>query len=72
MGKDSNNSGIPVFGEVIKLLNRQEINTIAEELTTGKYTRRLDSYQHKDNGSHSIIPGRMILRIYTLTCLSRM
>jgi len=58
MGKDSNNSGIPVFGEVIKLLNRQEINTIAEELATGKYTRRLDSYQHKDNGSHSIIPRK--------------
>jgi len=46
MGKDSNNSGIPVFGEVIKLLNRQEINTIAEELATDKYTKRLDSYQH--------------------------
>lgn len=46
MGKDSNNSGIPVFGEFIKMLNRQEINSIAEELKTDKYTKRLDSYQH--------------------------
>lgn len=46
MGKVNNNSGIPVFGEVIKLLNRQEISSIAEELKTDKYTKRLDSYQH--------------------------
>lgn len=46
MGKDSTNSGMPVFGEVIKLLNKQEINKIAEELKSDKYTKRLDSYQH--------------------------
>lgn len=46
MGKDSSNSGIPVFVEVNKLLNRQEINTIAEELKIDMYSKRLDSYQH--------------------------
>lgn len=46
MGKDSKKSGIPVFGEVINLLNKQEINKIAEELKSDKYTKRLDSYQH--------------------------
>lgn len=46
MGKDSTNSGMPVFGEVIKLLDKQEINKIAEELKSDKYTKRLDSYQH--------------------------
>ena len=46
MGKDSKKSGIPVFGEVINLLNKQEINKIAEELKSDRYTKRLDSYQH--------------------------
>ena len=46
MGKDSTNSGMPVFGEILKLLLKQEINTIAEELQSDRYTKRLDSYQH--------------------------
>ncbi len=46
MGKDSTNSGIPVFGELLNLLDKQEINKIAEELKSDKYTKRLDSYQH--------------------------
>lgn len=46
MGKDSTNSGIPVFGELLNLLDRQEINKIAEELKSDKYTKRLNSYQH--------------------------
>ena len=49
MGKDSKKSGIPVFGEVINLLNKQEINKIAEELKSDRYTKRLDSYQHLSN-----------------------
>ena len=49
MGKDSTNSGIPVFGEIVKLLLKQEINTIAEELQSDRYTKRLDSYQHLSN-----------------------
>lgn len=31
MDKVTTNSGIPVFGEVIKLLNKQEITKIAEK-----------------------------------------
>ena len=46
MGKDSTKSGIPVFGEIINLLDRQEIIKIAEELKSDRYTKRLDSYQH--------------------------
>jgi len=46
MGKDSTKSGIPVFGEILNLLDKQKINTIAEELKSDKYTKRLDSYQH--------------------------
>ncbi len=41
MDKGTTNSGIPVFGEIIKLLDKQKINTIAEEMKANKYTKRL-------------------------------
>lgn len=46
MGKDSTNSGMPVFRELIKLLDKQKINTIAKEMESDEYTKRLNSYQH--------------------------
>ena len=46
MGKDSTNSGIPVFGELINLLDKHEISKIADKLKSDRYTKRLDSYQH--------------------------
>lgn len=46
MGKDSTYSGIPVFGELLNLLDKHEINKISEALQSDKYTKRLDSYQH--------------------------
>lgn len=46
MDKGTNNSGIPVFGEVIKLLDKQKINKIADVHKANRYTKRLDAYQH--------------------------
>lgn len=46
MGKYSTYSGIPVFGELLNLLDKHEINKISEALQSDKYTKRLDSYQH--------------------------
>ena len=46
MDKGTTNSGIPVFGELIKLLDKQEINSLAEGMKANKYTKRLDAYQH--------------------------
>ena len=46
MDKGSTNSGIPVFGEIVKLLDKQEIKTIAEKMNVNRYTKRLDAYQH--------------------------
>ena len=46
MDKVTTNSGIPVFGEVIKLLNKQEITKIAEKTGANRYSKRLDAYQH--------------------------
>ena len=45
MGKDTINSGIPVFGEVIKMLDKEEIMQIAVKLQADRYTKRLDAYQ---------------------------
>lgn len=45
MDKGSTNSGIPVFGEIVKLLDKQEIKTIAEKMNVNRYTKRLDAYR---------------------------
>ena len=46
MYKGTTNSGIPVFGEIVKLLDKQEINKIATLKKANRYTKRLDAYQH--------------------------
>ncbi|MES5168855.1 IS4 family transposase [Prevotella melaninogenica] len=46
MDKGTTNSGIPVFGEVVKLLDRQAINQTATKFKANRYTKRLDGYQH--------------------------
>ena len=46
MDKGTTNFGIPVFGEIVKLLDKQRINTLAEEMKANRYTKRLDAYQH--------------------------
>ena len=46
MDKGTTNSGLPVFGEIIKLLDKQRINTLAEKIKANRYTKRLDAYQH--------------------------
>lgn len=39
MDKVTTNSGIPVFGEVIKLLNKQEITKIAGKTGANRYLK---------------------------------
>ena len=34
MDKGTTNSGLPVFGETIKLLDKQRINTLADKMKT--------------------------------------
>ena len=46
MDKVTTNSGIPVFGKVINLLDKQKINTLATQTKANRYTKRLDAYQH--------------------------
>ena len=42
MDKGTTNSGLPVFGEIIKLLDKQKINTLADKMKANRYTKRLD------------------------------
>ena len=46
MDKVTTNSGIPVLGRIIKLLDKQEINKIASKTNANRYSKRLDAYQH--------------------------
>ena len=46
MDKGTTNSGIPVFGEIVKMLDKQKIDTLAAEMNANRYTKRLDAYQH--------------------------
>lgn len=46
MDKVTTNSEIPVFGQVLNLLDKQEINKIATKTKANRYTKRFDAYQH--------------------------
>ena len=46
MDKGTTNSGLRVFGEIKKLLDKQRINTLADKMKANRYTKRLDAYQH--------------------------
>ena len=46
MGKGNIFSGKPVFSQIIKLMDRSEINRIADEQHANRYTKRLDAYAH--------------------------
>lgn len=46
MGKGTTNSGLPVFGEVVKMIDKQKVNEQALEHKANRYTKRLDAYQH--------------------------
>lgn len=46
MDKVTTNSGIPVFGEIAKLIDRSEMDAIAGKTGANRYTKRLDAYQH--------------------------
>jgi len=46
MDKGTTNSGIPVFGEIIKLIDRQTVNALAKQMKANRYVKRLDAYQH--------------------------
>ncbi len=46
MGKGTNFSGQPVLSQLIKLMDRQKINTLASKSSANYYTKHLDGYSH--------------------------
>ena len=46
MGKGTNFSGQPVLSQLIKLMDRQKINTLASETGSDRYVKHLDGYSH--------------------------
>jgi len=46
MDNVTTNSGIPVFGEVIKLLDKHKITKTADQTGANRYSKRLDAHQH--------------------------
>jgi len=46
MGKGTNFSGQPVLSQLIKLMDRSKINTLASKSGANHYTKHLDGYSH--------------------------
>jgi len=46
MSKSTNFTGQPIFGQLIKFLDRKQINTIARKNGSDKYTKKLTTYKH--------------------------
>lgn len=46
MSKSTNFTGQPIFGQLIKFIDRQRINTIAKKNESDKYTKKLTTYKH--------------------------
>ncbi len=46
MSKSINFTGQPIFGQLIKFIGRQHINTIARQYRTDRYTKKLTTYKH--------------------------
>lgn len=46
MGKDTNFSGQPVLSQLIKLMDKSKINTLAAKSGVNRYVKHLDGYTH--------------------------
>jgi len=46
MSKSTNFTGQPIFGQLLKFISRERINTIARKNGTDKYTKKLTTYKH--------------------------
>ena len=46
MDKGTTNSGIPVFGRIVKMIDKDDVMRIAAKLEVDRYTKRLNGYQH--------------------------
>ena len=66
MGKGTNFSGQPVLSQLIKLMDRQKINTLASKSGANYYTKHLDGYSHLVVMLYAVLSN---LRSLRKTCL---
>ena len=66
MGKGTNFSGQPVLSQLIKLMDRSKINTLASKSGANYYTKHLDGYSHLVVMLYSVLSN---LRSLRETCL---
>ena len=66
MGKGTNFSGQPVLSQLIKLMDRQKINTLASKSGANYYTKHLDGYSHLVVMLYAVLSN---LRSLRETCL---
>ena len=66
MGKGTNFSGQPVLSQLIKLMDRQKINTLASKSGANYYTNHLDGYSHLVVMLYAVLSN---LRSLRETCL---
>ena len=59
MGKVTNFSGQPVLSQLINLMNRSKINTLAAKTGADRYTKHLDGYSH------------LVVMLYAVLCKLR-
>ena len=66
MGKGTNFSGQPVLSQLIKLMDRSKINTLASKSGANYYTKHLDGYSHLVVMLYAVLSN---LRSLRETCL---
>ena len=66
MGKGTNFSGQPVLSQLIKLMDRSKINTLASKSGANYYTKHLDGYSHMVVMLYAVLSN---LRSLRETCL---
>ena len=66
MGKGTNFSGQPVLSQLVKLMDRAKINTLASKSGANRYTKHLDGYAHLVVMLYAVLSN---LRSLRETCL---
>ena len=66
MGKGTNFSGQPVLSQLIKLMDKSKINTLASKSGANYYTKHLDGYSHLVVMLYAVLSN---LRSLRETCL---
>jgi hypothetical protein len=62
MNKNTNYIGQPIFSQILKYINKQEIDKIASIYQADRYTKKLTTYNHLITMLYSVFEGLSSLR----------